>query len=122
MNARFFPLASLAGASVLLLPSTASARGGHQHDSHTHHHLRGPSHAHWNRPRVWPRYGPPRSPAASLTARVQAALKQRGYYRGPIDGIAGGGTVRALRAFQHAAGLPVSGRIDRATIARLGVN
>ena len=124
MNARIFFLATISAASVLLFPSTASARGGH-HDSHTHHHLRGPSHAHWSHPHSWPGYlgyRPYRSPMVSLPARVQSALASRGYYRGPIDGIAGGGTARALRAFQHAAGLPVSGRIDRATLARLGLN
>ena len=125
MNTRVFPLLSIAAASVLLMPSTASARGGHHHDSHTHHHLRGPSHAHWSHPHSWPgslRYRPYRRPAVSLPARVQSPLASRGYYRGPIDGIAGGGSARALRAFQHAAGLPVSGRTDRATIARLGLN
>ena len=61
-------------------------------------------------------------PAAdSLAAEVQIELAQRGYYRGPIDGIIGRGSRSALRAFQHRAGLPVTGRIDRATLHLLGI-
>ena len=48
----------------------------------------------------------------SAETDVQAALADRGYYRGPIDGIIGTGTRRAVRAFQRDAGLPVTGRID----------
>ena len=43
---------------------------------------------------------------------VQAALADRGYYRGQIDGVIGSGTRRAVRAFQRDAGLPITGRID----------
>ena len=120
MNARFFPLVSIAAASGLLLPSTASARGGH-HDSHTHHHLRGPSHAHWNHSPGWLGYRTYRTPAMSLAAKVQTALARRGYYRGPIDAIFGSGSRRALRNFQIAARLPVTGRIDRQSLAALGL-
>lgn len=44
---------------------------------------------------------------------VQAALADRGYYRGRIDGVIGTETRRAVRMFQRDAGLPVTGRIDR---------
>ena len=44
---------------------------------------------------------------------VQTALADLGYYNGPIDGIVGSGTRRAVRAFQRDKGLPVTGRIDR---------
>ena len=43
---------------------------------------------------------------------VQAALADRGYYQGRIDGVIGTGTRRAVRAFQRDAGLPITGRID----------
>jgi hypothetical protein len=45
-------------------------------------------------------------------AEVQAELAQRGYYNGLIDGVIGPGTQRAIREFQAAAGLPVTGQID----------
>ena len=57
----------------------------------------------------------------SLATDVQTELARRGYYRGPIDGIIGEGTRRALRNFQNDAGLPVTGRMDRATIGELGL-
>jgi hypothetical protein len=49
----------------------------------------------------------------SAEVDVQSALADRGYYDGPIDGIIGSGTRRAVRAFQRDNGLPVTGRIDR---------
>lgn len=57
----------------------------------------------------------------SLATDVQTELARRGYYRDPIDGIIGEGTRRALRNFQNDAGLPVTGRMDRATIGELGL-
>jgi hypothetical protein len=57
----------------------------------------------------------------SLATDVQTELARRGYYRAPIDGIIGEGTRRALRNFQNDAGLPVTGRMDRATIGELGL-
>ena len=49
----------------------------------------------------------------SAEVDVQSALADLGYYDGPIDGIVGSGTRRAVRAFQRDNGLPVTGRIDR---------
>lgn len=56
---------------------------------------------------VWPRDDRP----LTLDERkaLQQALKDRGYDPGPIDGIIGAGTKRALRAWQQAAGLPADG-------------
>ncbi|WP_425409641.1 lytic murein transglycosylase [Hyphococcus sp.] len=56
---------------------------------------------------VWPRDDRP----LSLDERkaLQQALKDRGYDPGPVDGIIGAGTKRALRAWQQAAGLPADG-------------
>ncbi len=54
------------------------------------------------------------------TAALQIALKARGLYPGPLDGIAGGGTVSALSSFQSRAGLPASGRLDRRSRLALG--
>jgi hypothetical protein len=60
-----------------------------------------------------------RSTAPSLASEVQIALARLGYYRGPIDGIIGSGTRRALRSFQITQRLPVTGLIDRPTLDAL---
>ncbi len=57
------------------------------------------------------------------TAGVQVALRARGLYPGPIDGIAGPLTKRAVRTFQRRHGLAadgVTGRRTRAELGRLG--
>jgi membrane-bound lytic murein transglycosylase B len=56
---------------------------------------------------VWPREDRP----LTLDERknLQQALKDRGYDPGPVDGIIGAGTKRALRAWQKAVGLPADG-------------
>ncbi|WP_411817524.1 lytic murein transglycosylase [Hyphococcus sp. DH-69] len=56
---------------------------------------------------AWPRDDRP----LTLTERkdLQQALKDRGYDPGPVDGIIGAGTKRALRTFQQSAGLPADG-------------
>jgi len=54
---------------------------------------------------------------------VQVALYRYGYYKGPIDGIAGPMTAQALRAFQRSKGLEpdgVAGRRTRAAFGPLG--
>lgn len=52
---------------------------------------------------------------------AQSRLAQQGYYRGPIDGAFGPGTVSALRTFQTRFALPPSGRLDMETLAALGL-
>ena len=61
------------------------------------------------------------APADDLGAAVQVALARRGYYRGPIDGILGSGSRRALRAFQSDEGLVVTGRVTASTLDALGI-
>ncbi|HKN62977.1 MAG TPA: peptidoglycan-binding protein [Gaiellaceae bacterium] len=53
-------------------------------------------------------------------AGLQVALRAQGLYRGPIDAISGPGTVDAVRAFQRAEGLSVTGLADARTRAALG--
>ena len=53
------------------------------------------------------------------TQDVQKILLDRGYDPGPVDGILGERTRRALRGFQRAQNLPVTGRPDRRTRAAL---
>jgi hypothetical protein len=47
-----------------------------------------------------------------LAMKVQSELARRGYYHGPIDGVIGTGSRQAIRGFQEAKGLPVTGLID----------
>jgi hypothetical protein len=53
--------------------------------------------------------------SASLIMSVQKELAQLGYYHGPIDGVVGSETERAVRWFQSIDHLPVTGQIDSAT-------
>ncbi|MBV9645041.1 MAG: peptidoglycan-binding protein [Verrucomicrobia bacterium] len=55
-------------------------------------------------------------------AAVQRALTQGGFYRGRIDDKIGPETRRAIREFQRKQGLPVSGRLDNATLGALKLN
>ncbi len=47
--------------------------------------------------------------------QVQQDLRAAGYYRGPIDGRMGPRTSQALKDFQHAKGLQITGRLDSRT-------
>jgi peptidoglycan hydrolase-like protein with peptidoglycan-binding domain len=53
-------------------------------------------------------------------AGLQVALRAHGVYSGPIDGVAGPGTVAAVRRFQARAGLAADGRAGQRTRAALG--
>ncbi|MBA2475165.1 MAG: peptidoglycan-binding protein [Actinobacteria bacterium] len=54
------------------------------------------------------------------TPGLQVALRARGVYRGPIDGIAGPQTVAAVQRLQERAGLPVDGVVGPQTRKALG--
>jgi peptidoglycan hydrolase-like protein with peptidoglycan-binding domain len=51
--------------------------------------------------------------------QAQQQLRNLGLYRGPVDGIAGPGTQRALRQFQMSNGLAVTGILDPQTMIKL---
>ena len=53
------------------------------------------------------------------TTALQKDLKTAGYYTGEVDGVYGPDTVKAVEDLQTAAGLPVTGLVDRATAAAL---
>lgn len=53
-------------------------------------------------------------------AALQVSLRSKGMYFGKIDGLAGPMTAKGLRAFQRAAGLPVTGELGPRTRAQLG--
>ena len=56
-----------------------------------------------------------------VTVEVQRALAQQGYYYGPIDGILGPGTRRAIERYQIDRGLAVTAAIDEQTLYTLGL-
>jgi hypothetical protein len=53
--------------------------------------------------------------------KAQEALRDKGYDPGPIDGALGPQTKAALRKYQKSENLPVTGRLDVDTAAKLGV-
>ncbi|HET9306286.1 MAG TPA: peptidoglycan-binding domain-containing protein [Candidatus Sulfotelmatobacter sp.] len=52
---------------------------------------------------------------------LQEALRNKGHYRGQIDGVLGLRTRASIRAYQKAENLPVTGNLDNETAGRLGV-
>jgi hypothetical protein len=71
-------------------------------------------------------YGYYRTPAYdavddSTVVAVQRRLARAGYYRGPIDGVAGNETRRAIRAYERAHGLRVDGLIDPQLLRTMGL-
>lgn len=65
----------------------------------------------------WPRDD--RALTLSERKAVQQALKDKGFDPGPIDGVIGAGTKRALRAWQKSQGLPADGYASGATLTVL---
>jgi peptidoglycan hydrolase-like protein with peptidoglycan-binding domain len=65
---------------------------------------------------------PPVSLTPSQVADLQTRLAASGFYRGPIDGLLDGPTLSAVRSFQQAARLPVTGLPDAETINTIGVS
>lgn len=57
-----------------------------------------------------------------IVANVQSVLQELGYYSYEVDGILGPETQDALAVYQADYGLPVTGAIDEATLAALGLN
>ena len=57
----------------------------------------------------------------SAVAASQVALRAEGFYGGPVDGIRGPATVKAVRTLQRAHGLQADGLLGRRTAPLLGV-
>lgn len=57
----------------------------------------------------------------ATVTQVQRALKQRGYYSGPVDGEAGAGTRGAIRDFRREKGMGSSVKIDPPLVRALGL-
>ena len=56
---------------------------------------------------------------AGIAIAVQNELARRGYYNGSIDGVMGPGSREAIRSFQRADNLPVTGLIDPSLLKAL---
>jgi peptidoglycan hydrolase-like protein with peptidoglycan-binding domain len=62
------------------------------------------------------------SQPSTQISQVQKALKAKGYDPGTTDGVMGTQTQEALRKFQQANGLPVTGMVDSQTAKALGIS
>ena len=59
--------------------------------------------------------------SAAEIERAQQKLRDDGYDPGPIDGKMGPQTRKAVKKFQQAKNFKASGRLDRQTVAALGI-
>lgn len=57
----------------------------------------------------------------SIGASVQQALARNGYYNGSVDGVIGAKSRRSIAAYQQDNGLAVTGEINSALLASLGL-
>ena len=57
-----------------------------------------------------------------VIANVQAALREAGYYVGPITGSLNPATRAAISNFQRDYGLIITGAVDEPTVQSLGLN
>lgn len=60
-------------------------------------------------------------PYTELNKQVQEALRQRGLYNGPVNGVIGPNTQAAIARFQQSWPMPVNGMLDDHTLAALGI-
>ncbi len=68
------------------------------------------------------REAPRAAPEPRFVRDAQQALRDLGYVPGPIDGRVGPRTRTALQRYQHAEGLPATGRLDAETMVRLDIH
>jgi peptidoglycan hydrolase-like protein with peptidoglycan-binding domain len=54
-------------------------------------------------------------------SKLQQTLRDKGHYRGEVDGVFGLRTRASIRGFQKSEHLPVTGQLDASTAVRLGV-
>ena len=71
---------------------------------------------------VWKRVVCQSSITSATIIKLQKALKEKGYYKGPIDGIVGSQTRAAIKAFQKDNGMPVGGGVTYQILKALGIN
>lgn len=64
---------------------------------------------------------PPAPTQASINARAQVRLQELGYNVGKPDGVIGARTKAAIQEYQRKQGLQITGALDPATLAALGL-
>jgi peptidoglycan hydrolase-like protein with peptidoglycan-binding domain len=69
---------------------------------------------------AFPRGEAPFVDSATLR-QVQQTLQSRGFNAGPVDGVMGPATQRAIRSFQRAENLDVTGQLNSRTLVALGL-
>ena len=62
-----------------------------------------------------------RGSSGETVRQIQTKLKNWGYYSGPVDGVYGSGTEKAVRLFQQKIGLAVDGKAGAQTLAAMGI-
>lgn len=67
----------------------------------------------------WRPYQDQTSYSHNLVIKAQKALAQQGIPVGAVDGIWGARTRAAVRQFQRQSGIPITGKLDTVTKARL---
>jgi peptidoglycan hydrolase-like protein with peptidoglycan-binding domain len=58
----------------------------------------------------------------SENKKLQETLRNKGHFRGQVDGVFGLRTRASIRAYQKAENLPVTGELDAKTAAKLGLS
>ena len=61
------------------------------------------------------------TPSSSMIVKAQQALRDDGFYSGPLDGTMSDPTREALRSFQRSKQINVTGRMDNETSRELGL-
>lgn len=64
----------------------------------------------------------PAVPHPNHVNRMQQTLRDKGHYRGKVDGVLGLRTRAGIRGYQKTENLPVTGQLDKETAVRLGVS
>lgn len=59
--------------------------------------------------------------SGSTVTTIQTKLKRWGYYSGKVDGVYGGSTVQAVKAFQSSNGLKADGVAGSSTLKAMGI-
>lgn len=58
----------------------------------------------------------------SVVVQIQTKLRDQGFYSGPVDGIFGSATEKAVKSYQARYGLSVDGKAGAQTLAALGIS
>ena len=70
---------------------------------------------------VFAHHGKRERMSAAQIEQAQQKLRDDGYDPGPIDGKMGPQTRQAVKKYQHAKDFKANGRLDRQTVAALGI-